>query len=487
MKRQTAEKTAATNGVNHSTSGNGHASKSFASGPLNDELSATSSSAGKSSGGDGRQFFSRTIAPILLMVLTPNIVVLMWYVSVQCNGSVLCLVEDIRADGGPLPSIGRIWSAIHIASPTSVAVIVGYVVWALTLMVTVPGPPVEGPVTPCGNVPVYRDNGFRCYALTMLVFVVLAVLLPRYTPYSVTIVYDHFDEFLGTITVFSHVLCLFLYVKGIAWPSSTDCGTSGNPIFDYFWGTELHPRVAGVDIKVFTNCRFGMTVWALLVSIFALKSYELHGFIDSVWVSATLQLIYFTKFFWWESGYMRTIDIALDRAGYYICWGCLCYIPGVYASVSMYLASRTIHLGAFWSTVILVLGVASCLVNYAADRQKLEVRRTDGRCLVWGRRPEVIRAEYRMSDGETRTSLLLVSGFWGLSRHFHYIPELALAFLWTVPALFDNVIQYTYVISLAILLVHRTYRDDAKCQEKYRDYWAEYCNRVPYRIVPYVF
>ena len=57
-------------------------------------------------------------------------------------------------------------------------------------------------------------------------------------------------------------------------PSSSDSGTTGNPLFDYYWGTELYPRVFGVDIKVFTNCRFGMTVWGLLVAICALKNYQ---------------------------------------------------------------------------------------------------------------------------------------------------------------------------------------------------------------------
>lgn len=116
-----------------------------------------------------------------------------------------------------------------------------------------------------------------------------------------------------------------------------------------------------------------MTVWPLLVAIFTLKSYELYGFVDGAWVSFTLQMIYFTKFFWWESGYMRTIDIMLDRAGFYICWGCLCYIPGLYASVSMYLATHAVRLGPVLSAAILILGVVSCVVNYLADEQKLEV------------------------------------------------------------------------------------------------------------------
>jgi len=116
-----------------------------------------------------------------------------------------------------------------------------------------------------------------------------------------------------------------------------------------------------------------MTVWPLLVTIFTLKNYELYGFVDGAWVSFALYQIYFAKFFWWESGYMRTIDIMLDRAGFYICWGCLAYIPGLYASVSMYLATHAVHLGTGLSLTILTLGVASCVVNYLADEQKLEV------------------------------------------------------------------------------------------------------------------
>jgi hypothetical protein len=36
---------------------------------------------------------------------------------------------------------------------------------------------------------------------------------------------------------------------------------------------------------------------------------------------------------------------------------------------------------------------------------------------------------------------ILYPGFcrWGLSRHFHYVPEILAAFFWTVPALFNHV------------------------------------------------
>jgi hypothetical protein len=41
---------------------------------------------------------------------------------------------------------------------------------------------------------------------------------------------------------------------------------------------------------------------------------ELYGKLsDSLLVSVVLMLVYITKFFWWESGYWNSMDIAHDR------------------------------------------------------------------------------------------------------------------------------------------------------------------------------
>jgi 7-dehydrocholesterol reductase len=45
----------------------------------------------------------------------------------------------------------------------------------------------------------------------------------------------------------------------------------------------------------------------------------------------------------------------------------------------------------------------------------------NGKDLIWGQPPKAIEATY-LSKGKQRTSLLLASGWWGISRHFHYIP-----------------------------------------------------------------
>ena len=85
------------------------------------------------------------------------------------------------------------------------------------------------------------------------------------------------------------------------------------------------------------------------------------------------------------------------------------------------------------------------------------------------------------------SSLIVFAGWWGLARHFHYLPEIVAAFCWTAPALFGQFLPYFYVVFLTLLLTDRAFRDDSRCQSKYGKYWAEYCKSVPYKMVPYVF
>lgn len=312
-----------------------------------------------------------TLVPLFLLSTCPNAVILLWYTAVHCDGSYAILGQEFTRKG-IVPALVNIWSKVNFFSPLAAYVLLGYCIFALVLQVTLPGPRALGPLTANGNRPVYKDNGFSCYLVTLVTFGVVTAILKQ-SDMSPTIVYDHFEEFLGTLTVFSMIFCVGLYLKGLYAPSSTDCGSTGNPVFDFYWGTELYPRIWGVDVKVFTNCRFGMTVWPLLVLIFSLKSYELYGFVDSAWVSCFLHFVYFTKFFWWESGYMGTIDIMVDRAGYYICWGCMVFIPGVYAVTSLYLVKHPVHLGLPLTVLILILGSISTFINYWADQQKQDV------------------------------------------------------------------------------------------------------------------
>ncbi|XP_052774547.1 uncharacterized protein LOC128213071 [Mya arenaria] len=460
----------------HKPNLNGHSNmKTGRKGPDNEGLFGTIMS-----------FLNTYVAPPLVILCMPTLVMATCYLDDHHAGELLSFVKEIQ-DTPVGQMLLRIWNPLTKIDLVVMVTVLVYMAWAVIWMVVLPGPQVEGPMTSHGNIPVYRDNGFRHYIVTMTGSVLFTVVL-KLSGSTPTFIYDRFSEFAALMNVLAVVVVFMLYIKGIYKPSTSDSGKTGKGfLFDYYWGTELYPRVFGIDIKVFTNCRFGMTVWPLLVLVFALKSYELHGLIDSMFVSSVLQLIYVSKFFIWEGGYYQTMDIVQDRAGFYICWGCLALVPPLYPIASRYLVSHPVELGPLSSAVLLIIGTVSIYVNYQADEQKTLARKTSGNCVIWGTKPDVIRAKHVLQSGKKKKSIILASGWWGVSRHFHYIPEVLLAACWTLPAGFSHFLPYAYLLFLTILLVHRTFRDDRKCAQKYGHFWKTYCGKVRYRIIPYVF
>jgi 7-dehydrocholesterol reductase len=345
-----------------------------------------------------------------------------------------------------------------------------------------PGARFVGPVTANGNVPVYKANGVAAFVVTLLTFAGASWGLHLFSP---TIVYDNFGDIVGALNSFSLIFCLGLYLKGRFAPSSSDHGRTGNFIFDYYWGTELYPRILGWDVKMFTNCRFGMMGWPLiLISFAAAQAAQPGGLSDSMVVAVAIQLVYIGKFFWWETGYLRSLDIMHDRAGFYICWGCLVWVPSIYTSSTLYLVGHPNHLGLPLSILIFALGVTSVFINYLADEQRQRVRATGGKTMVWGKPPVLLIGHYTTESGEKKESVLLASGWWGIARHFHYVPEILGSFFWCLPALFDNLLAYFYVIFLTALLTDRAFRDDNRCAAKYGADWDAYRKVVRWRILP---
>lgn len=430
------------------------------------------------------KWLTHSFVPLLLILFSPPLVFVFWYTNTHLGGSITSFWE-LLLQNGPVKTFSVVWFPYFFGTATAWKILAVFAAAELLLMRLLPGKQIEGPITPAGFVPTYKSNGLSAFLVTMFLFILSSHVLHLF---PASILYDHFGGILGALNIFSLIFCFFLLFKGLYFPSGKDSGSSGNYLFDYYWGTELYPCILGWNVKQFTNCRFGMMSWPLLLWSFAAKQYELNGAIsDSMLVAVGLQLIYITKFFIWEPGYLRSIDIMHDRAGYYICWGCLVWVPGIYTSSTLYLVQHPNHLGAVLALSIFVFGAGCILINYAADRQRQRVRATKGNCLVWGRKPQLTVARYRTERGELKENVLLTSGWWGISRHFHYVPEILGSLCWCLPALFDHYLPYFYVFPyLTILLFNRAYRDEERCASKYGDDWTRYCEKVPYKIIPYV-
>ena len=429
------------------------------------------------------KFVRTTLGPLALILCCTPFVILMWYTNTTLEGSFYRLGE-LFITNGFFTTIYKIWQPIFWGSKTAWGIIFSFLVFELLLIILLPGKLFYGPATPKNNIPIYKANGILAFLITMGVFCCGSFYLHLF---SASQIFDNFGDILGALNILSLILCVFLYLKGRYLPSSSDSGTTGNIIFDYYWGTELYPKIGTINLKMFINCRLGMMSWGLILLSYAAKQHELYGLSNSMMVAIALQLIYITKFFIWETGYLASLDIMHDRAGYYICWGCMVWVPCIYTSPTMYLVNHPNHLNTWLAVVIFSCGTLCILINYFADRQRQLVRRSEGDCKIWGKKPQLTVASYKTESGAIKQNLLLSSGWWGITRHFHYLPEIAGAFFWSVPALFTNFSPYFYVCFLTILLLDRASRDDLRCAQKYGEYWQTYCNKVPYKIIPFVF
>lgn len=434
------------------------------------------------SGGKGILPARETLGPLFLMATTPAFSIVFFHVCAFMDGNFLAFAK-LCLENGLFSTIYNIWPSA--TDPQAVKMIAAFGVFELILQKYMPGKEFKATVTPKGNVPIYKANGMQSYIFTLSTLISLAyfdVIRPA-------LVYDKFGEILSSMNAFAFAFCTMLLIKGHVAPTNSDSGTNGNMVIDFYWGMELHPRILGWDVKMWTNCRMGMMFWAVGILCFAHKNMELNDGVLQIGmaVNVTLQLIYISKFFFWEMGYMCSMDIQHDRAGYYICWGCLVWVPSVYTSHSFYLAGNAPEISVLTAACIFIFGFFMIWINYDSDNQRYIFRQTHGECLIWGKKPRKIVAEYTTDSGETKKSLLLLDGWWKVSRHFHYMPEILSSLCWGLPALNSGLVgPYFYTFFLTILLIDRAFRDDDRCRKKYGPYWEKYCSEVPYMIVPFI-
>lgn len=114
------------------------------------------------------------------------------------------------------------------------------------------------------------------------------------------------------------------------------------------------------------------------------------------------------------------MDIAHDRAGYYLVWGCLNWVPGFYTSQPLYLTKHPIDLTQPVAIAILVAGIAMIYINWEADDQRQRFRASDGEDLVWGRKPEYIVAKYVAGVASSRHVHVYSGPRSQMRRHHHH-------------------------------------------------------------------
>ena len=195
-----------------------------------------------------------TWGPLFLTVSPPIAAQVMALAQTRYDGSFTELYHAFMADNTAVLQQLLTWPSME-----AVKMLAVFMIAQAVLMRVLPGKRTEGPVSPTGHVPVYKDNGMLSFVVAVLGFVGLSdVVLGEQGFYKLSVLADNYFDSICALNVFSLLFCLLLLIKGHVAPSSTDNGSSGSLVTDFYWGMELYPRIFGWDVKQFTNCRFGM-------------------------------------------------------------------------------------------------------------------------------------------------------------------------------------------------------------------------------------
>lgn len=365
------------------------------------------------------------------------------------------------------------WARVQPPSATSVTLYLAWFGLQALLMRLVPGRQATGEPGAHGEVLRYTLNGLRALGITLglVATAVLGQVLPP------TILHDEAGALVTTTNLVVLALCIFVYRIGRAQATQEERERSWAEAF--FLGATRNPRTGTFDWKFFCESRPGMILWLLLDLSCAAAQYAEHGVVtNSMMLVCAFQILYVVDYFVVEEAILTTWDIRHEPFGFMLCWGSLVWVPFTFSLQALYLAGHPVELPLVFVVGLVALNTSGYYIFRSANLQKHHFRRDPTRP-IWGRVPETITTR--------RGTPLLVSGWWGKSRHANYLGDLMMGLAWCLCCGATRVLTFFYFIYFVILLVHRERRDHDHCAAKYGADWDAYTRRVRWRILPGVY
>jgi delta14-sterol reductase len=352
-----------------------------------------------------------------------------------------------------------------------------FVLFLFAASYLVPGDEREGVQTLLGKQR-YRLNGLRLLALTVAV-VALGWSADLFSP---AVIQAHFWPLFVACNLFAFVMSAILLRQG-----KRAAAAQGNPLPDglidslkaYWYGSEVNPTWAGVDLKLFSY-RPSLIGFALLNSSFGFLQYQLHGLVTpQMWLFQVFTFAYVVNYFQFEYGMLYTWDIIAEKFGWMLVWGDYVFLPFFYSLPGWYLVNDLSPIATWKAVVLTLLYLLGFWIFRGSNEQKHRFKEAQLKgepCTIWGEPAQTL--------GNGR---ILTSGFWGIGRKLNYTGELCMYYAWTLTTGTQSIVPYLVPIWLTLFFPHRAWRDEKKCRQKYGEIWDEYCRKARFRMFPYLY
>lgn len=346
------------------------------------------------------------------------------------------------------------------------------------------------PTAPDGKRLPYHCNGYLCYY-----FCVAGTMIAHFTAvFDFTHLAKNFGEYLFASIIIGDVTTLFWYFYGILTPLEGDSPITGNPIYDFFMGTVLYPRISFfpnsyvIDIKMIAEVRWSWLTLMLLTSSCALTMYEKEHYITKeMGVMLLAHWLYSNATVKGEHCIPCTWDMFHEKFGWMLNFWNISGVPFLYCFQSYYILKHYKELDQQLSVPFIAFVYVFLLVGYycfdtancqkASDKIKGMKRNTFPQ-LPWS----ILESPIRYI--ETPKGNLLVDGWYAHVRKLQYTGDIIMALCWGFATGFGSCLNYFYALFFTCMILHRQTRDEVRCKAKYGEFWDIYTKEVPNVFLP---
>ncbi|KAL8692303.1 MAG: hypothetical protein Q9218_002645 [Villophora microphyllina] len=431
--------------------------------------------------------FGGTLGVSTMIIVFPMLMYYMWIGATYYDGH-LPLPARNQSLMDFLQQLGSL--AYEGAFPNAKAWVIywGFLIFEAACYLYLPGITVQGKPLPHegGRRLDYYCSGLWSFYTTIAVAATLH-LTGIFKLYSVL---DEFGPIMSVAIISASLISVIAYISALY--RGAQIRMTGRPIYDFWMGAELNPRIFGLlDLKMFSEVRMPWYILFLISSAAAARQYEQFGSVSGeIMFLVVAHFLYANACAKGEECITTTWDMYYEKWGFMLIFWNFAGVPLTYCHATLFLSNHApsvYHwsrpaLIAFYLAYLFVYWVwdtCNSQKNYFKQEERGTLtKRSAVPQLPWQtvENPHVIKTQ----AGEA----ILADGWYGYARKIHYTADMYFALSWALITGFNSPLPWFYPVFFAMMISHRAYRDIKKCEAKYGEAWQEYKRQVPYLFIP---